>query len=288
MKKNITHILQHIVIVLLSAAVAFSLPHAIRYVSGKVLASVPLFEHEELLAAVSEAGIAVLLIVLINSLIRGRSARNRSRTAQIAGMQDVVVPASFLARRRVRKLKFDQGFGRNVMVISSTGYRTITDPAGDLHDVLMNCREAKIMLLDPLKQGVVVRARSLGDPAITAETLREQIIRSIDFLKQLKARQKHVTLKLYPDVPFVKLAILGDYLCMQHYPAGRNVQTMPEYVFRHDGTGNLFGIFYQYFVTRWLDPHIPEYDLGTDELVYRDKAGREVRREQFNETVMEV
>ena len=32
---------------------------------------------------------------------------------------------------------------------------------------------------------------------------------------------------------------------------------------------------------------IPEYDLETDELVYRDRAGNEVKREQFNEVVME-
>ena len=32
---------------------------------------------------------------------------------------------------------------------------------------------------------------------------------------------------------------------------------------------------------RWGSVEIPEYDLDTDELVYRGKAGNEIRRERF-------
>jgi hypothetical protein len=59
---------------------------------------------------------------------------------------------------------------------------------------------------------------------------------------------------------------------------------MPEYVFKSDRThGGLHFPLYRYFLSRWQDPGIPEYDLVTDEIVFRDKAGREVRREKFNE-----
>jgi hypothetical protein len=59
---------------------------------------------------------------------------------------------------------------------------------------------------------------------------------------------------------------------------------MPEYVFKSDRThGGLHFPLYRYFLSRWQDPDIPEYDLDTDEFVFRDKAGREVRREKFNE-----
>jgi hypothetical protein len=37
---------------------------------------------------------------------------------------------------------------------------------------------------------------------------------------------------------------------------------------------------------RWNDSAIPEYDLDTDELVYRDGSGNEVKREAFNEVTM--
>jgi hypothetical protein len=57
---------------------------------------------------------------------------------------------------------------------------------------------------------------------------------------------------------------------------------MPRYVFKHDpNIGSLYFPFYQYFVGKWNETDIPEYDLETDELIYRDKAGNEVRREKF-------
>ncbi len=287
MKKNAAHILYHISVVVMSAAIAFSLGDITRYVTRKVLLYWSFIENQELFLVVTEITAAITLIVLINVIVRSWGIRKRSYMAKVAGLFRVVPARSFLAKRRLKKLKEEQGAGRNVMIISSTGFRTFADPAGDLHQVLRTCREAKIMLLDPLKDGVIARAKSLSDPAITTEVLRDQIIRSIDFLKDLKAHQKNIRLKLYHEVPLLKLAIFGDYLCLQHYPAGLNVRNMFEYVFRHAKDGNLFGLFYQYFVTRWLDPAIPEYDLDTDELVYRDRAGNEQKREQFNEVVME-
>ncbi len=287
MKKNAAHIVYHVMVVVLSAALALSLPDVVKYLARKILLYWTFIENEELFLVTTEIAAAVALIVLINTIVRSWGIRKRSWMARISGLVRVVPARSLLAKRRLKKLKEEQGSGRNVMIISSTGYRTMVEPTGDLHQVLLNCREAKIMLLNPLKDGVTARARSLADPDITPESFREQIIRSIDFIKGLRMHQKNIRLKLYREVPLLKLAILGDYLCLQHYPSGRNVRSMPEYVFKHDRDQNLFGLFYQYFVTRWLDPAIPEYDLDTDDLVYRDKSGNEVKREQFNEVLME-
>ncbi len=272
---------------MLSASIALSLSDIMRYLTRKVLLYWSLIENQEVFLVTTEIAAAILLIVLINAVVQSVKVRKFFRMAKTAGLAVVAPPAAFFARRRIKKLKDEQGAGRNIMLISSTGFRTFVDPAGDLHGVLRNCREAKIMLLDPLRGGVTARAKSLADPGITPEGFREQIIRSIDFLKGLKASQKNIRLKLYRDVPLVKLAVLGDYLCLQHYPTGLNVRAMPEYVFKHDQGGSLFNLFYQYFVNRWFDPSIPEYDLDTDELIYRDKAGNEVNREKFNEVEME-
>ncbi len=287
MKKNIVHILYHVAVVMVSAAIALSLPAITKYLTRELLFYWSFIENQELFLVLTEITAAIGLILLINAIVRSWGVKGRSQMARVAGLTRVVPAKTFLARRRLKKLKEAQGTGRNVMLISSTGFRTFADPEGDLHEVVRNCREAKIMLLDPLKDGVTSRAKSLADPNITPEILREQIIRSIDFLKGLKALQKNIRLKLYPDVPLLKLSILGDYLCLQHYPTGLNVRHMPEYVFKHDQDGGLFNLFYQYFVNRWLDPAIPEYDLDTDELVYRDKSTHEMKREKFNEVVME-
>ena len=79
----------------------------------------------------------------------------------------------------------------------------------------------------------------------------------------------------------MKLAVLGDHIWIQHYHVGLDVQTMPEYMFQHDqNPGGLYTPFYQYFLMRWEDPNIPEYDLETDDMIYRDKGGNVVRREK--------
>lgn len=287
MKKNAAHILYHVAVVVLSAAAALSLPEITRYLTGKVLLYWSFIENQEFVLVATEITVAVMLIVLINVLVRSWGMRKRSQMASIAGLVRISPAKAFLAKRRMKKLKEEQGAGRNVMIMNSTGFRTFADPAGDLHQVMHTCREAKVMLLDPLKEGVITRAKSLADPAVTPEVLRDQIIRSIDFLKILKTHQKNIRLKLYHEAPLLKLAIFGDYLCLQHYPAGLNVREMPEYAFRHSKDGNLFSLFYQYFVIRWLDPAVPEYDLDTDELVYRDMTGNEQKREKFNEVMME-
>jgi hypothetical protein len=287
MKKNMTHIAYHLAVIVISAGIAISLPAMIRYIARKVLVYWSLIENEELFLVAIEVAAAIILILFVNAVVKDWRLRKSAGLAQTAGLADICLEPSLLARRRLRKLKEEQGSGRNIMIIGSTGYRTFTDPSGDLHRVLQNCREAKIMLLDPLKDGVITRAKSLADPHLTPEYFREQTVRSIDFLKGLKDHRKNIRLKLYREAPLLKLAILGDYLFLRHYPAGLNERAMPEFAFKHDRNGGFFDLFYQYFVSQWFDPAIPEYDLDTDELIHRDKAGNEVRREKFNEVVME-
>jgi hypothetical protein len=63
-----------------------------------------------------------------------------------------------------------------------------------------------------------------------------------------------------------------------------NVRQMPEYAFKNESQhGGLYIPLYRYFLTRWQDTTIPEYDLDTDELVYRDPMGNEVDREPFRD-----
>jgi hypothetical protein len=287
MMKNAPHLLYHIVVIVLGAAIALSLPLTASFIAGKFLAFWAFAENEKLFLVTIEIAAAVLLVLLFNHVTRSWKERRLSRMAKSAGLALVARSRGFFARKKIKELKEQNGFGRDIMLIGSTGYRTFVDPDGDLHRVLQRCRGAKIMLLDPLRDGAIARAKSIPDPDISPESLREEIIRSIDFLKGLKGAQKNIRLKLYQDMPLLKLAILGDALCVRHYHTGLHVDDMPEYVFKHDyDPGGLYNPFYQYFLSRWNDPDIPEYDLDTDELVYRDRSGFEVRREKFSDVTM--
>lgn len=288
MFKNITYILYHVVVVVLSAAAALSLPSIVRFIAKHYLIYWSLIEHEKIFLAAIEIAVAIFLILSLNYIKRSWKDWKFSKMAKEAGLFLVARTGGHFARKRIKKLKERQGFARDVMIIGSTGFRTFGDPAGDLHHVIKNCREAKIMLLDPFSEGAFSRAKSIDDPAITPEIFRDQIMKSIDFLKGLRAAQKSIRLKLYQDKPLLKMAILGDYLALKHYHAGLDVRNMPEYIFKHDqNSGGLYLPFYQYFCSRWYDPDIPEYELDTDDLVYRDRTGNETRRENFKEILIE-
>ena len=168
------------------------------------------------------------------------------------------------------------------MIIGSTG-GTFVDPEGDLHQVLKHCLEAKIMLLNPSSENGRVRARSILHPEITLESLMAQTKASVDFLKLLRAAQKNVRVKFYSDDPNVKLAILGDHIWLQHYHTNLDIQYMPMYAFQYNPKEHgLYTIFYQHFVEKWEHPETPEYDLETDDLVYRWEDGTEKRRVPFS------
>jgi hypothetical protein len=287
--KRSAHVAYHVFIVALSAGVALSLPALADLLARNFLFYWSLVEDEKVFLVSVEIAVAVCLILLLNSI--GRSWRDRrfATMARRAGMLYATSGGGLFSKRRIRRWKERRGFGRDLMLIGSTGFRTFADPKGDLHRVLLSCREAKIMLLDPESVGARARAKAILHPEVTEEGFRAQIGSSIEFLKGLTEVQKIIKLKLYQDPPLLKLAILGDYIWMQHYHTGLDVQMMPEYVFKHDqDPGGLYIPLYQYFLARWNDPGIPEYDFETDMLVYRDPAGNEVGRKPFNRSRVEM
>jgi len=272
----------HILLVGVSAGIAFSLPSIVNFLSRNFHNYWSLIQNDKIFLISLEAAVAALLIILLSYVRKSLHNRQIAKMAKAAGLVFVSSPSSVLARWKKRKLKEKQGRARDLMIIGSTGYRTFVDPDGDLHNVLKKCREAKIMLLDPFSEGARVRANAIIHPDVSPETFKQQIGKTIALLKALKGVQKNIRLKLYRDKPLMKLTMLGEHMWMQHYHSGLDVMTMPEYMFEHDQSpGSLYTSFYEYLISRWESPEIPEYDLESDELIYRGDGGREVKREKF-------
>jgi hypothetical protein len=270
--------LYHLVVVALSAGIALSLPTVAR----SFLTLWSLVENNMLYLVAVEMTAAIVLIVTFNYLHRSLRDRTLAKMATGAGLTAFSPWRELSAQRRVRKFKEQQGTGRTVMVIGSTGYGTFVDQEGDLSTVLEKCLGAHILLVNPYTQDATNRIDAILHPQFTLETFQQEVRESIALLKRLKATGKAVKLKLYSDPPLVKLAILGDYLWLKHYHTDLDVQTMPEYVFQHNLKDHgLYNLFYQYFLQRWEHPEIPEYDFETDELVYRGHKGNEILRERF-------
>jgi hypothetical protein len=277
---SVAHVLFHVLLVALSAGIALSLPYVVGFIGNHFWAYWSIIEKETVYLISVETITAIVLLLVFNYIGRSWKDRKISKMAKSAGLIHFLPAKSVFAQRNINKLKLRQGFARDVMLISSTGYRTFVDPRGDSHSVLQHCRGARIMLLNPRSEGAYARARSILDPSVTPETFSEQIRKSIDFLKGLRAG-KNIRLKLYDDTPFLKLAILGDHVWIKHYHPGLDVQSMPEYLFEHDqNRGGFYTLFYHYFLARWENPAIAEYDLETHELISRDGSGKEISREK--------
>jgi hypothetical protein len=275
----------HIVVVALSAGIALLLPAGAR----QFLSFWSQVEHETLSLIAVEVTVAVLLIVCLNYIHRSIRDRALATVATGAGLISFSPRRGRGAQRRIKQLKEEQGTGRTIMVIGSSGYSTFVDQVGDLSSVLDKCLGAKILLVNPYSQEAIARIEALGHPEYTLAAFRDEVRQSIALLQRLKAMGKAVRLKLYADPPLVKMVILGDYLWLQHYHTDLGVRTMPEYVLRHNRKHHgLYTLYAHYFAQRWESAEIPEYDLETDDLVYRSRTGSEIRRERFEiETALE-
>lgn len=280
--KRMAPLAYHVLVVTLSAVIAMSLPMTVGALNRAFLAFWARIEHEKLFLVSIEIAVAILLILLFNLVHQTLKDRRYATMARGAGLAYFFPSSASMVRKRAWRLKRAQGQARSVMVIGSTGYRSFVEPPAELRHVLENCLEAKIMLLNPDSPGAKSRANAIADPDITQESLTEQLRSTVDFLKGLKGAQKTIKLKLYSDPPHLKLAILGDYIWLRHYHTNLDVQGMPEYVFQHTPHDHgLYTVFYQYFLRRWESPDIPEYDLDTDEMVYRAGPDVSARREKF-------
>lgn len=194
-----------------------------------------------------------------------------------------------LGRMTTKWAKERQGLGCDVLFIGYTGLRTFVDPRGELHNVLHKCREAKIMLANPFAENSGSRLDRFLHPGGRTGHHGRSAIRGIEYLKSMRKTHREIRLKLYPDAPFLRLLVLGDHIWVQYYQTGLEKRVKAEYLFKHDpDSASLYTPFYQYFWTRWNDPRLPEYDLDTDELIYRDpKRGEQKRRKvkfQFSQT----
>lgn len=250
--------LYHVVVVIVSAWAALSLPHAANFVVQTFAPHWAAIERNKVAVVAIEVAVAILLIAGINGLRRTVRNRRLAELATHAGLKYVLHTKGTRTRKETEELKTRQGRAKNLMVIGSTGYHTFVEPEGDLHQVIWKSLEVKIMLLNPYSEAAKIRASALLDSAVTPEALGAQVEKSIELCKRLKAGQKSVRLKLYSDPPHVKLTILGDFVWMQHYHTGLDVHMMPEYVFEqnHNDYG-LYTFFYQYFTRRWESPEIP-------------------------------
>ena len=275
---GLRQIFLHGIITVLAVVIAFSLPEAANYILNEWW---PEVENNANLLLATEIALASVLALLFNL---AKIAWNHSQGLAIQRLASLVYARDarrgWWSRRRERALVAELPAARDAFVLTLTGYDTFV--AGDslLRGQIEKAYEIRILLVNPLGEGLRRRADSLP-PEITVLTLHTEIEATVGYLAALRRIGKKVKVKFYDEEPFWKLVVLGDYVWVQHCHSGIAVRQQPEYVFalqHREPRHGLFVPFYMLFLDEWNDPSHPEYDFETNDLVYRDPSGNEVRR----------
>src|SRR2546427_7439147 len=159
--KGAMDLLFHSVVIALSAGLAFSLPSVASFLGRDFRGYWSQIENDKVSLVTIEVAVAMLLIACTNYLRRSIRDRKLAEMAAHTGLAYFFSTRNRLAESRMKQLKYAHGLVRNIMLIGSTGYRTFVDPKGDLHFVLKNCIEGKILLVHPYRDRARGRARAL-------------------------------------------------------------------------------------------------------------------------------
>ncbi|HZF19789.1 MAG TPA: hypothetical protein VE008_08790 [Burkholderiales bacterium] len=276
---GLRQILSHGAVTVLAVAIAFSLPGFANYILNEWW---PEVESNANLLLGTEIALASVLALVFNMAKIAWDHRQRVLIARLASLVHARNGgAGWLARRRERDLISQLTTARDAFILTLTGYDTLVAEDSLLRPVIDKAYEIRVMLVNPVGQGLRQRAESLPSD-VTVLTLHTEIEATIGVLSKLRKYGKKVKLKFYDEEPFWKLVVLGDYIWVQHCHSGFVVREQPEYVFALQHTEprhGLFVPFYMIFLNYWNDTRHPEYDFDTNELVYRDAGGRETARE---------
>jgi len=276
---SLQQIMSHGIITMLAVAIAFSLPQAAQYILYKWW---PIVEKDANLLLATEISMASVMVLLFNFAKIVWANRQRVAMAKLTALVYARNAShDWLSRRRERALVKRLSAARDAYILTLTGHDTFVDESSPLRAALKTAYEIRVMLVNPIGRGLRRRIESLP-PEVTLLSFHKEIEASIAYLAELRKAGKKITLKFYDHEPFWKVIVFGDHVWVQHCHSGYEVKHQPEYVFALQNGNPREGLyipFYMHFLDLWNQPCHPEYDFGTNELLYRDAAGNECRRE---------
>src|SRR5204862_381358 len=149
---GIRQILIHGAITLLAIVIAFSLPPAARYI---LYVWWPRVETNTSLLLVTEIGLASALVLLFNL---GKVAWDNRNTVAMARLTALVYARDarndWLSRLRERALAKSLPAARDACVLTLTGHGTFVDERSPVREVLRSAYEIRVMLVNPVGEGV--------------------------------------------------------------------------------------------------------------------------------------
>lgn len=268
----------HAGITLLALGIAFSLPQAASYI---LFTWWPKVRADTQLLLVTEIAFAAVLVLLLNLAKLAWRYRKAAQFGEIASLVYAREGDGRLSRWMKDNLMRTLPWKRDLTVMATTGFGTFAAEDSALKNLLAECYEIRVMLMNPYCAGAMAYAAGHADPEAILATTRREVRASIACLQRLRAVGKNVTLKFYDEAPFWKLVFTGEHVWVRSCHSNRDAARGPEYVFAlQPGKPDrgFFPAFYTHFLDQWSDPRHPAYDFDTGEWVYRDAKAAKLRR----------
>lgn len=139
---------------------------------------------------------------------------------------------------------------RQLRILGATGWETFGKKEAPLHDLVDKFTgEIKILLLKPGSDAVSARALSIG---VNPDDYNKEINDTIYFCKQLKARGKPITVKVYDQSPIWKTIFTENYMWLQCYKQNEHVDDTPVYMlFANKNNTSLYYPLLNVFLKKW-------------------------------------
>jgi hypothetical protein len=275
---GVGQVLLHIAVTPLAVVIAFSLPTLASYILYEWW---PRVEANPNLLLATEIALASALVLTFNYARIAWDDRRKVNLVNLASLVHARIPgAGWASRWRDRIVVRELPAARDVFVMATTGHDVFVSKDSLLRDVPERTYEIRVMLVNPVGEGLRRRVESMpADTTLLA--FHREIEATVARLADLRKLGKKVTLKFCEEDPLWNLVVLGDYVWVRHCESKVEVRQQPEYVFallHHNPTQGLYMPFYMHFLNRWNEPRHPEFDFETSELIYRDGSGNESGR----------
>src|SRR5207245_11512504 len=167
-------------------------------------------ERDARLLPVTGIGLASALVLLFNL---GKVAWDNRNKVAMARLTALVYARNarndWLSRLRERALVRSLPAARDACVLTLTGHGTFVDERSPVREVLRSAYEIRVMLVNPVGDGVRRRVESLP-PEVTVLSVHGEEEASIAYLAELRKLGKKVTLKFYDEELFWQVVVIVE------------------------------------------------------------------------------
>ncbi|MDD3311306.1 hypothetical protein [Pseudodesulfovibrio sp.] len=213
--------------------------------------------------------ISISAPILLRFIQHARLLHRNGRNAEAIGLFYCNMHADESSREQSNQLLRNKGMeSTDIIIVGATGYNTFVAKDSPLHDSVRSCKgTVRVILAYPFSEGVARRAEQLNT---TPDAYREEIHKTLAYLRDQHFAAACIRIKMYQEAPFWKALFVSDCVWVQQYPPDQHVADAPCFAYfkQMDGNG-LYMHHYRRWVRMWNSRRMGAVDLDEGTVSFR-------------------